>query len=192
MCTAYSVSGIFDWDARFLIPFGLRHSNVYGIDMPSRAELVAYGRDEVGVAHAIGADLVIFQTLPDLVNSVKQFNPELEKFDCSVFSGEYVTGGIDETYLSRLEGLRSENAKRKVASQTSLVNGDGYPVANANNHTNGHPIDHANDHLNCAARALIVADRCNGPMNGADETIGLHNSWTATPPNELAVRSIVS
>lgn len=143
--------------------------------MPSRAELVAHGRDEPEIAHAIGADLVIFQTLPNLIDSVKQFNPELGKFDCSVFSGEYVTGGVDETYLARLEGLRSENAKRKVASQFTDAR-----VVKGNGHANG------------TAGAPEVAHECNGPMNGADETIGLHNSWTATPSSELAVRSIVS
>ena len=39
----------------------IRHPNVYGIDMPSRSELVAYGRNEEQVAVAIGADEVIFQ-----------------------------------------------------------------------------------------------------------------------------------
>ena len=32
-----------------------RHSNVYGIDMPSRKELVAYGRSTDAIAEAIGA-----------------------------------------------------------------------------------------------------------------------------------------
>ncbi|PAV23495.1 amidophosphoribosyltransferase [Pyrrhoderma noxium] len=91
----------------------IRYSNVYGIDMPSRVELVAHDRDEEAIAKEIGADLVIFQTLPDLISAVRQFNPELSSFDCSVFTGEYVTGGIDEAYLQHLEKLRSDNAKSK-------------------------------------------------------------------------------
>ena len=63
--------------------------------MPSRPELVAYNRDTKQIAEAIGADLVIFQTLPDLVAAVQQFNPDIKSFDCSVFTGEYVTGGVD-------------------------------------------------------------------------------------------------
>ena len=74
----------------------IRYSNVYGIDMPNRRELVAYNRDTDAIARAIGADLVIFQTLPDLVSSVRQFNPSITTFDCSVFTGEYVTGGVDD------------------------------------------------------------------------------------------------
>ncbi|KIY43519.1 hypothetical protein FISHEDRAFT_67974 [Fistulina hepatica ATCC 64428] len=55
--------------------------------MPSRQELVAHGRDEAEIAEAIGADLVIFQKLSDLIASVRQFNPALMSFDCSVFTG---------------------------------------------------------------------------------------------------------
>ena len=82
----------------------IRYSNVYGIDMPSRTELVAYNRDIPSICQEIGADLVIFQTLPDLVASVRRFNPAISRFDCSIFTGEYVTGGVDEEYLSRVEG----------------------------------------------------------------------------------------
>ncbi|KAE8210073.1 hypothetical protein CF327_g6009 [Tilletia walkeri] len=95
----------------------IRHSNVYGIDMPSRHELVAHGRSESEVASYIQADLVIYQTLPDLIESVRQFNPSIERFDCSVFDGNYVTGGVDTKYLEQLEGVRSENAKIKANAQ---------------------------------------------------------------------------
>ena len=86
-----------------------RYPNVYGIDMPSRKELVAHGRDEASIAKAIGADFVIFQTLPDLVESVRCLNTNITTFDCSVFTGDYVTGGVDENYLEKIESLRSDN-----------------------------------------------------------------------------------
>lgn len=92
----------------------IRYSNVYGIDMPSRSELVAYNRDEEDIAKEIGADLVIYQSLPDLVASVRQFNPAIEHFDCSVFTGEYVTGGVDAEYLQYIESLRADNVKGKL------------------------------------------------------------------------------
>jgi amidophosphoribosyltransferase len=92
----------------------IRHPHVYGIDMPSRAELVAHDRTTEEIAEVIGADLVIFQTLEDLVSSVSQLNPAVTQFDCSVFTGEYVTGGVDEVYLSSLENLRADNVKGKL------------------------------------------------------------------------------
>lgn len=96
----------------------IRYSNVYGIDMPSRHELVAHGRTEEEVASHIHADLVIYQTLPDLVESVQECmtTVQIKRFDTAVFDGDYVTGGVDEAYLSSLESLRSDNAKLKTAA----------------------------------------------------------------------------
>lgn len=65
------------------------------------------------MSHAIGADLVIYQKLEDLIESCRQFNRKIDTFDCSVFTGEYVTGGVDEEYFQYLEALRSDNAKIK-------------------------------------------------------------------------------
>lgn len=82
--------------------------------MPTRTELVAHNRTTPEIAHTIGADLVIFQTLPDLVSSVQLLNPAIQQFDCSVFTGEYVTGGVDEKYLEGLERTRADNVKARL------------------------------------------------------------------------------
>ena len=95
------------------------HSNVYGIDMPSPYELVAHDRTTDEIAAAIGADLVIYQTLPDLINSCRQLNPSIETFECSVFTGEYVTGGVDDRYLDHLDRLRNDKAKAKKKHSTT-------------------------------------------------------------------------
>lgn len=91
----------------------IRYSNVYGIDMPSPLELVAHGRTTEEITEHVGADLVIYQTLEDLIESCRQFNPSIKSFDCSVFTGEYVTGGVDERYLEHLEKLRSDKAQAR-------------------------------------------------------------------------------
>jgi hypothetical protein len=39
----------------------IRYANVYGIDMPVQAELIAFGRDEKEIARAISADWVVYQ-----------------------------------------------------------------------------------------------------------------------------------
>jgi amidophosphoribosyltransferase len=79
--------------------------------MPTRKELVAYNRTDDEIAHAIGADKVIYQNMQDLIESVSKFNPSIKNFDLSVFSGCYVTGDIDEVYLDRLEKSRSESSR---------------------------------------------------------------------------------
>ncbi|NWG86327.1 MAG: amidophosphoribosyltransferase [Hydrogenophilaceae bacterium] len=85
----------------------VRFPNVYGIDMPTRAELLATGRTDAEIAIEIGADAVIYQDLPDLIAAVQQLNPKITRFDASCFDGNYVTGDITEEYLARLEAERS-------------------------------------------------------------------------------------
>jgi amidophosphoribosyltransferase len=84
----------------------VRHPNVYGIDMPSAAELIAHGRSEKEVETLIGADGLIYQSLDDLIACVTQENPELGSFECSIFNGEYITGDVDRSYLTKLEAAR--------------------------------------------------------------------------------------
>lgn len=65
----------------------IRYPNVYGIDMPVQAELIAFGRDEAEIAQAISADWVVYQDMDDLTDAVRACNPEIQLFDCSCFSG---------------------------------------------------------------------------------------------------------
>lgn len=131
--------------------------------MPSRSELVAYSRDASAVATAIGADVVIFQDLDDLVDAVRQFNPTITKFDCSVFDGEYVTGSVDEAYLQHVENLRSDNVRGKLYGNTALA--DSKTGIN----------DAMNGEIKRAVNAISDA-----PSNThSDETVGLHNSYNS-------------
>jgi len=159
----------------------IRYPNVYGIDMPSRTELVAHGRTTEQVAEAIGADLVIFQTLPDLVASVRQLNPSIEQFECSVFTGEYVTGGVDTQYLDHLESLRSDNMKTKAVAPAPAP-----AIAAVNGQHAGTEAEIAKGSENVTASTLRGGDggsstldpaTPDGPVDGVDATIGLHNTW---------------
>ena len=91
----------------------IRHPNVYGIDMPSRKELVAHETDEAGIATKIGADMVFYQDLEALEASVKILNPKIQGFDCSVFNGCYITGDVDDAMLEGLESGRNDAEKKK-------------------------------------------------------------------------------
>lgn len=83
----------------------IRFPNVYGISMPTRSELVAFGRSAEEVGAEIGADAVVYQTLEDLVEACREYLPDKFKdgFEASVFDGDYITGDIDEKYLHELE-----------------------------------------------------------------------------------------
>lgn len=98
----------------------VRYQNVYGIDMPVAGELIAHNRTEQGVADAIGADRLIYQSLPDLINAVEKGNPRIRQFDTSCFTGEYVTGGVSESYLERIAERRNDAAK---VEREAAING---------------------------------------------------------------------
>ncbi|MDY4279688.1 MAG: amidophosphoribosyltransferase [[Pasteurella] mairii] len=91
----------------------IRYPNVYGIDMPTKTELIAYGREVDEIARLIGVDRLIFQDLEALTRSVQQENPNITDFDCSVFTGVYITGDITAEYLDNIAGLRNDSAKKK-------------------------------------------------------------------------------
>ena len=101
----------------------IRYPNLYGIDMPSQHEFVAHGKNEAQIARAVGADKVIYQSLEDLVASVRVAGGVMPEFDCSVFNGEYVTGGVSAATIGRLARERSNTAKRKrqVIQDVDLV-----------------------------------------------------------------------
>src|SRR5512142_627374 len=84
----------------------VRYPNVYGIDMPTRRELIATERDAAGVAAAIGADAVVYQDLEALVEDVRSLNPAIKRFDCSCFDGVYVTGDVSQEYLDGIAAGR--------------------------------------------------------------------------------------
>jgi len=89
----------------------VRFPNVYGIDMPSRDELLATGRSDEEICKEIGADALIYQDLDALIADVKFRNPKIKNFDCSCFDGKYVTGDITETYLAKIESARADGKK---------------------------------------------------------------------------------
>jgi amidophosphoribosyltransferase len=91
----------------------VRHPNVYGIDMPAADELIAHDRSVEEIAAEIGADWLVYQDLDDLIECAREGNDTIERFECSVFDGQYVTGDIDAGYLMDLHENRNDQAKAK-------------------------------------------------------------------------------
>jgi amidophosphoribosyltransferase len=89
----------------------VRHANVYGIDMPTRAELIAAYRNDEEICREIGADALIYQDLDALKQAVKAVNPALTRFDTSCFDGQYVTGDVSADYLAHIESARSKPSR---------------------------------------------------------------------------------
>jgi len=115
----------------------IRHPNVYGIDMPVREELIAYGRDEEQVAEAIGADWMIYLPLDQLEKSVLACVPgsgvkSVTGIDGCALSPRHkpaATGGSSSTSsglkrplpmkVLELSAVLSADAEREAGSQSS-------------------------------------------------------------------------
>ncbi|MBK4734086.1 amidophosphoribosyltransferase [Noviherbaspirillum pedocola] len=88
----------------------VKYPNVYGIDMPTRGELIAHGRTVEEVCREITADRLVYQDLDALKRSISDANPALKDFEASCFDGKYITGDISRDYLDHIENVRGNPA----------------------------------------------------------------------------------
>ena len=80
----------------------IRHAHVYGINMPSRKELIAYNRSIDEIEEKLSIDKMVYQDVANLKKSIIG-KSKLENLDMSCFTGEYVTGKITNDYLNWVE-----------------------------------------------------------------------------------------
>ena len=85
----------------------VRFPNVYGIDMPTREELIAADRSIEQIRDYIGADALIYQDIDAMKRVVRALNPALDGFEASCFDGHYVTGDISAADFAAIEAQRS-------------------------------------------------------------------------------------
>ncbi len=84
----------------------VRYPHVYGINMPSRHELVAHGRTIPEIAAELGADYMVYQEIDDLKAAILEGAPDVDDLDMSCFDGRYVTGTVSDEYLAWVEGTQ--------------------------------------------------------------------------------------
>jgi amidophosphoribosyltransferase len=84
----------------------VRFPNVYGIDMPTREELIAGDRSVEQIRAYIGADALIYQDVDAMKRVVAALNPKLDGFEASCFDGHYVTGDISAADFAAMESQR--------------------------------------------------------------------------------------
>jgi amidophosphoribosyltransferase len=84
----------------------VRYPNVYGIDMPTKNELVAHGRSIDEIRQIIGCDALIYQDVDAMKKAIGVLNPGLAGFDASCFDGVYVTGDVTSDDIVRLNEKR--------------------------------------------------------------------------------------
>jgi amidophosphoribosyltransferase len=84
----------------------VRFPNVYGIDMPTRSELIAHERSDEEICRSIGADGLVYQSIEQMKQAVTDLNPRLTRFEASCFDGQYVAGRISQQFLDEIEHAR--------------------------------------------------------------------------------------
>lgn len=98
----------------------VRYPNVYGIDMPTRQELIATDLADEEICHKIGADYLVFQDLSALKQAITRVDPSVKNFETSCFDGHYITGNVTQNYLSRIESRRTMVRSSQVVHATQL------------------------------------------------------------------------
>ena len=58
------------------------------------------------------AKKIIYQSIEDMKQAVRDVNPDIQNFEASCFDGFYVTGDITESYLDALEAARNTSAAK--------------------------------------------------------------------------------
>ncbi|GAA6207714.1 amidophosphoribosyltransferase [Cognatishimia sp. WU-CL00825] len=91
----------------------VKYPNVYGIDMPTKHELIAHDRSIEEIRTELGADALFYQHLDDLIWAAQEGNKDIEQFDCSCFDGNYLTGSVSPDYLATLESSNRVSQKIK-------------------------------------------------------------------------------
>ena len=99
----------------------VRFPNVYGIDMPTREELVAHGRTIEEIRQFIGADALIYQDVAAMKKVVADLNPKLDGFEASCFDGHYVTGDISRADVDAMASLRAGQGDEEEGDRSRLA-----------------------------------------------------------------------
>jgi amidophosphoribosyltransferase len=87
----------------------VRFPNVYGIDMPTREELIAHDRSIEEIRAYIGCDALIYQDVDAMKRAISSLNPTINGFEASCFDGRYITGDVS---LADFQAMREQRANQ--------------------------------------------------------------------------------
>jgi amidophosphoribosyltransferase len=94
----------------------VRFPNVYGIDMPTKDELIAHGRTIEEIRQFVGADALIYQDVAAMKRVVAALNPKLDGFEASCFDGHYITGDVSADEFAAMAAQRGAQGDEEDAN----------------------------------------------------------------------------
>jgi amidophosphoribosyltransferase len=99
----------------------VRFPNVYGIDMPTKDELVAHNRTMEEIRQFIGADALIYQDVNAMKRVVGALNPAVAGFEASCFDGQYITGDISAADFDAIATQRTSQRPEEESPNRSRL-----------------------------------------------------------------------
>jgi amidophosphoribosyltransferase len=99
----------------------VRFPNVYGIDMPTKEELIAHNRSVEEIRQFIGADQLIYQDVDAMKRVVRELNPRIASFEASCFDGHYVTGDISAEDFAHMQAQRRLQFDEEADNRSRLA-----------------------------------------------------------------------
>lgn len=84
----------------------VKFPHVYGINMPTRNELIAHDRSPAEIATELGADHMVYQTVAGMERAILDGQSLITELEKSCFTGEYVAGDVNDEYLAWVEATQ--------------------------------------------------------------------------------------
>ncbi len=90
----------------------IKYPDFYGIDIPTKDELIASKMSEEEIRKFIGVDILLYQTIEDLTEAVlRRGDHGIDRLSMPYLDGWYVTGDVDENHMEQVKAARSAERK---------------------------------------------------------------------------------
>ena len=91
----------------------ITHPCFYGVDIPTRSELIASNKTVESIRKHINADILLYQELDDLIEAVtRKGEHDIYRPCAACLDGNYITGNVDKHKVSELEHQRNNQRAR--------------------------------------------------------------------------------
>lgn len=82
----------------------------YGVDMPTKSELIASYQDESAIGEFMGVDILMYQEIPDLQEAVmRKGDHHIDRPCMACLDGQYITQDVDDKKMVEMEIMREKH-----------------------------------------------------------------------------------